>query len=131
MKLLLIITAVFEGMVGFALFVLPGLTTSTFLNITLDVPIAAFFARLAGGAILSLAICCWKARNFNNEGASIGIVTAMFFYNFAAAAVLVYGGMRLGLQSPLIWPAIVLHAALGVWCATLVWFAMHRHPRQA
>ena len=55
----------------------------------------------------------------------MSIVAAMLFYNFAAAALLVYAGVRLGLQSPLIWPAIVAHIVLGLWCVVLVWFSSH------
>lgn len=57
----------------------------------------------------------------------MGVVTAMLFYNFAAAAVLVYSGVRLGLQSKFIWPVIVVHAVLGLWCAVLVWFSNRKH----
>jgi hypothetical protein len=83
--------------------------------------------RLAGAAIIAIAICCWKARRFEIPQAAIAVVTAMLFYNLAASAVLVYAGVRLGLQSPLIWPAIVVHVVLGLWCGVLVWFSMRKH----
>ena len=35
-----------------------------------------------------------------------GVVEALLFYNFAAAIVLVYAGIRLDLRSALLWPAI-------------------------
>jgi len=37
-------------------------------------------------------------------------------YNTAVAAVLAYAGIGLGLTGVGIWPAVLLHAALAVWC---------------
>jgi hypothetical protein len=129
MKLLLLITAIFEGMVGIGFFVTPVLAVSILLSTQLESAGGIFAARLCGAAILTLAICCWKARSFETRESAIGVVTAMLFYNLAASAVLVYGGLRLGLQSPFIWPAIVGHAALGVWCSTLLWFSIRNERR--
>jgi hypothetical protein len=126
-KILLTVTAIFEGIVGVALFLTPVLVVSTLLNTPLETAGGLVVARLGGAAIITIAICCWKARTFEIPQAGIGVVTALMFYNFAAAAVLVYGGVRLGLQSPLIWPTIVAHAVLGMWCAVLVWFSMRKH----
>lgn len=129
MKILLIITAVFEGFVGLGLLLVPELVGSTLLNTPLDTPGGLIAARIAGAAILSLAICCWKAYGFVMKEAALEILTAMLFYNFAAAAVLVYGGTQLGLQSALIWPAIVVHGVLGLWCAALIWRTVVKQQR--
>jgi small basic protein len=129
MKILLAISAIFEGIVGIGLLIIPVLVVSNFLNTPLETPGGLFAARLCGAAIITLAICCWKARGVEIATDAMGVVTAMLFYNFAAAAVLVYAGVRLGLQSPLIWPAIVAHAVLGFWCAALVWRQSRRIKR--
>jgi len=126
-KILLTITTIFEGIVGLGLLITPVLVASVLLNTPLDTAGGLVAARLAGAAIITLAICCWKARSFEIPQAAVGVVTAMLFYNFAAAAVLVYAGVRLGLQSPFIWPAIVVHVVLGFWCALLVWLSMRKH----
>jgi hypothetical protein len=127
MKILLAITAIGEGIFGIGLLITPVPVVSILLNTPLETPGGLFVARLCGAAIITFAICCWKARSFEIRQAAMGVVTAMLFYNFAAAAVLVYGGVRLGLQSPLIWPAIVAHVVLGFWCGALVWFSMRKH----
>ena len=126
-RILLTVTAIVEGIVGIALLLTPVLVVSTLLNTPLETAGGLVVARLGGAAIVTIAICCWKARTFEIPQAATGVVTAMLFYNFAAAAVLVYGGVRLGLQSLLIWPTIVAHAVLGLWCGVLVWFSTRKH----
>ena len=115
MKLLLIITAVFEGVTGIALLVMPSVATSLLLGAPLDTPAGLVAGRIGGAAIIGLAIECWQARN-GERGSPSGVVEAMSFYNFAAALVLVYAGVRLDLRSSLLWPAILLHLGLGAWC---------------
>jgi len=129
MRLLLSITAIFEGIVGIGLFVTPVLVVSILLSSQLENSAGLFAARLCGAAIITLAICCWKARAFESGDAAVAIVTAMLFYNLAAVVVLIYGVLRLGLESAFIWLAIVAHAALGIWCATLVWFSVRNERR--
>ena len=126
-KILLTVTAIVEGIAGIGLFIAPASVVSLLLNTPLDTAGGLVAARLGGAAIVTVAICCWKARSFEMPQSAAGIVMAMLFYNFAAAAVLVYGGVRLGLQSKFVWPAIVVHAVLAVWCAMLVWFSNRKH----
>ena len=126
-KILLTVTAILEGVVGIGLLITPVLVTSVLLNTPLNTAGGLSTARLGGAAIITVAICCWKARGFEIAQAALGVVTAMLFYNFAATAVLVYGAIRLGLQSAFTWPVIVVHVVLGLWCGVLVWFSNRRH----
>jgi len=82
--------------------------------------------RIAGAALVALAIGCWQARNGERGSPATGVVESMTFYNFAAAMVLVDAGIRLDLRSGLLWPAIVLHLCLGVWCVSILWFSRRR-----
>jgi hypothetical protein len=41
-------------------------------------------------------------------------------YNLVATAVLAFAGTGLGLHGIVLWPAVVLHAAMGVWCVACV-----------
>lgn len=118
--------AVLEGIVGLGLLLVPVLVISTLLNTPLDTPGGLIAARLASAAIIALAISCWQARDAERNGAALGIVLAMVFYNIAAAGLLAYGGVRLGLQSIFIWPTIVLHSALALWCGSLIWLTTRR-----
>jgi hypothetical protein len=122
MKLLLIFSALVEGAAGFALLVIPRVAISILLGLPLDTPVGSAAARIAGAALIALAIACWQARNGERGGPATGVIKAMLFYNFAAAIVLVYAGIRLELRSVWLWPAIVLHLCLGVWCVLNLWF---------
>lgn len=129
MKLLLIISAVLEGAVGLALLVIPTVVVSMLLGAPLDTPAGLVAARLAGAALVALAIACWQARNGERGDAATGVVQAMLFYNLAATMVLVYGGIRLELSSALLWPTIVLHLGLGAWCLLKLWFTRRKVSR--
>jgi hypothetical protein len=123
MKLLLIITAIFEGVTGLVFLTIPRVIVPEFLGVALDTAAGMVAGRLAGAAILSLAVACWQARNGDRGGAATGLVAAMLFYNIVAALILVYAEVRLGLHGPMLWPAIVVHNVLAMWCAAVLWIA--------
>ena len=126
MKLLLIIAAVIEAAAGLALLLIPTVAVSALLRIPLDTPAGLVAGRIAGAALVALAVACWRARNGERGSPMTGVVEAMSFYNFAAAMVLVYAAIRLDLRSALLWPAIVLHLCLGVWCVSNLWFSRRK-----
>jgi hypothetical protein len=126
MKLLLIITAIVEGATGVALLLIPSVAVSILLGAPLDTPTGLVAARIGGAAIIGLAIAGWQARNGERGSPANGVVEAMLFYNFAAALVLVYAGIRLELRSALLWPAIVFHLVLGAWCLLNLWLTRRR-----
>jgi len=73
-------------------------------------------ARVGGAALLSIGVACWLARNDHQSRAAAGLIAALLLYNIAAVAVLVYAGVGLALFGIGLWPAVVLHVALAVWC---------------
>jgi hypothetical protein len=129
MKLLLIIAAVIEAVAGLTLLLIPTVAVSALLGAPLDTATGLAAARIAGAALVGLAIACWQARNGERGSSATGVVEAMSFYNFAAAMVLVYAAIRLDLRSALLWPAIVLHLCLGVWCVSNLWFSRRNLSR--
>ena len=40
----------------------------------------------------------------------------MLMYNIVATAVLAFAGIGLGLHGVALWPAVILHAAMALWC---------------
>lgn len=116
MRSLLIVMAVVETPTGLALLGLPSLVVSLLLGASLDAPAALVVARVTGVALLALGVACWLARNDGKSRAAGGLVKAMLLYNVAAVLVFVYARIGLGLSGIGLWPAVVLHAALAVWC---------------
>ena len=129
MKLLLMVTAVLEAAAGLALLVVPSVAISLLLGVPLETPAGLVAGRIAGTALLALAVACWQTKDNERGGASTGVVEAMLLYNFAAAVVLAYAGIRLELRSGLLWPAIVLHLGLGIWCGLNLWITRRKLSR--
>ena len=119
-RTLLIVSAAIEVATGLALLASPPLVVSLLLGGSLDTPAALAVARVTGAALLSLGVACWLARNDARSRAAVGLVAAMLLYNAAAVAILGYAWFSLGLSAPGLWPAILLHVALAVWCIACV-----------
>jgi hypothetical protein len=129
MKLLLIIAAVLEAATGLTLLLMPIVAVSVLLGAPLDTPTGLVAARIAGAALVALAIACWRARNGERGSPATGVVEALLFYNFATVMVLVYAGIRLNLHGALLWPAIVLHLCFGAWSVLNLRFTRRKLSR--
>jgi len=101
MKKLLIFTGVAEAATGVALLVVPALVGRLLLGAELA-GVSIVIARVAGIALLALAVGCWPGP------ALLGMLTynALGTVYFACLAL---GGEWSG---PLLWPAVGLHAVL-------------------
>ncbi|HTE91404.1 MAG TPA: hypothetical protein VK639_20820 [Terriglobales bacterium] len=116
MNRLLKLTAIIEAAAGLALMVAPSVVVRLLLGSELDAPTAVMLGRVAGAALLALGVACWLARGDTQSRAARGLVAVMVLYNVAAVAVLAFVGIGFGLQGVALWPAVVLHAAMAVWC---------------
>jgi hypothetical protein len=115
-KNLLGVTAVMEAGVGCALVALPSQLATILFGAPLDSPVAFTVARVAGVALSALGLACWLARDDVGSHAARGLLGAMLLYNVAASMVLAYAGVGLGLSGVALWPTVVIHAAMAVWC---------------
>ena len=116
-RTLLKVTAIIEGTTGFILAVVPSLIVPILLKASLDDPIAVLFARLAGAALLIVAISCWVSRTSKQ---SAWMRFAMLGYNIFAICLLVYAALVAGLSGPGLWPTVILHVGLLIWCLMLI-----------
>jgi hypothetical protein len=116
MKCLLTLTAVIEVPTGLGLMAAPSFVVRLLLGSPLDTLVATMLGRVAGVALLALGFACWLARDDTQSRATRGLVAAMLLYNVAVAAVLAFAGIGLRLHGVALWPAVVLHAAMAVWC---------------
>jgi len=116
MKALLLATALIEAPTGLALLVAPAGLAPSLLGTTLDIPAANVVGRLTGAALVSLAIACALLAPEGSSPAARKMVAAMLFYNAGAAAILAHAGLGLGLTGMGLWPAVLLHAAMSLWC---------------
>ena len=110
MKKVLIFAAVGEVATGLALLVVPSLVGLLLLGEELT-GVAIPVARVAGIALIALALACWPGPpRFG-----------MLIYSAAVTLYLAYIGITHGLTGVLLWPAVVLHViltALLTWAST-------------
>ena len=119
-KPLFIATTVIEAGTGLALLVSPALLASILIGAPFDTPADSVVGRIGGAALLALGIACWLARDDGQSRAGRGVIAAMLLYNVGAVTVLAYAGIGLRLSGVGLWPAVVLHAAMAVWCLACV-----------
>jgi hypothetical protein len=118
MNILLIVSAAIEVAAGLAFLLMPSLAASLLLGAPLGTLTALVLGRLAGVVLLALGVGCWLGRRDGESCSANALVGAMFLYNAGAAVLFTYARFALALFGALLWPAILLHAAMTVWCAT-------------
>jgi len=97
----LIFAAVGEAATGSALVIVPSLVGQWLLGAVLT-GLALPVARVAGIALIALAVACWPGPP------RVG----MLIYSAAVALYLTYIGLAGGFSGVLLWPAVVLHVIL-------------------
>lgn len=118
MKHLLIVTAVLEAGAGVALACCPSAAVVLLLGAPLETSAAVTLGRVAGAALLALGVASWLARCDSRSRAARGVVGAMVLYNLGAVVILGAAGIRSQPVGVALWPAVVLHAGMTVWCVT-------------
>lgn len=118
MKHLFIATTVIELGAGVALMCCPSATVDLLLGSPLETSAAIALGRLAGAAVFALGVASWLAHDDTQSRAARGLVGAMVLYNLGAVVILAAAGARSQPVGVALWPAVVLHAAMTVWCIT-------------
>jgi len=116
MSRLLKLTALIEAATGMGLVAVPSVVVHLLLNAEISgatIPLA----RVAGVALLALGVACWLARDdTQSHAAARGLVAAMLIYNVGAALILALAGIGSGFVGIVLWPAVILHAVMALWC---------------
>ena len=119
MKSILTIVAFIEAATGLALLAVPSVAVSLLLGTSLTEPSGMLLGRIGGAALISLAIACWLSRN--NTQSSLVMIKALVMYNISAASVLALGKLTEKFTGLALWPVVLLHAGLLVWCLQSLW----------
>ena len=114
--LFLIVTALGEVATGIALLALPSAPLGLLLGVERGSPEVIFVARVAGAALLAIGAACWLGRNDRGSPTQVGLLTGLLIYDLLAAGLLAYAAFFLSLSGVALWPAVLIHAALAVWC---------------
>ena len=115
MSRLLKLTALIEVATGLGLIVMPAAVVRLLLGAEISgasIPLG----RVAGVALLALGVACWLAQHDAQSCAARGLVSAMVLYNLGAVVILGAAGLQSQSVGIALWPAVVLHAAMAVWC---------------
>ena len=95
--------------------------------------VAIPLGRVAGVALLGLGVACWLARGDTRSHAGRGLVIAMLVYNVGAVLILGAAGIQLPTPGIALWPAVILHSVMAVWCVRVLivpgkMFRIDEHP---
>jgi hypothetical protein len=117
MNHLLRLAAIIETSTGLALIAMPRAVVRLLLGgeiLGVSIPLG----RVAGFGLLSLGVACWPGRD--PAGNATSALRAMLTYNSLATIYLLSLGVGAEWVGPLLWPAVVLHAAMTVLCITFL-----------
>jgi hypothetical protein len=115
---LFISTAAAEASAGLALLISPAMVVALLIGTHLEGPGGFLITRVAGTAMVSIAVACWLARGDEGSQASRGLLVALLVYHTAITVLLVHGALASGLQAIGLWPTVALHAGFAAWCVS-------------
>ena len=117
---LLIVTTAFEGTTGLLLLLLPAVVLAWLFGWREIGRETALMGRVAGAAVLGLSVASWMAREDGGSRAERALLTGLLIYNVVAFVLLAVAGTTQHMIGLLLWPAVLYHGALTVWCAVCI-----------
>jgi hypothetical protein len=106
MKNILVLAAIGEAVTGVALLIVPSLVGELLLGQE-TTGVAIVVARVTGIALIALAVACWPGPP----------LLGMLLYSGLVMLYLAYLGFAGGFGGILLWPAVIIHAALTLFLA--------------
>jgi len=129
LKELFLVTAVVEVVTGLALLGLPAIVLASLLGIQPATVETLFVGRIAGAALLAIGVASFLARNDAALPGQRGLLTGILLYDVLVALLLVYAGLVLQMAGLALWPAVVLHTLLAIWCVLGLQANLRREER--
>lgn len=108
-------TAALELPTGTGLLVAPSRIAKLLLGDPLRSTESLIVGKVAGAALVAIGLNCWFQRQARRNARSTGLLAGLLSYNVAVPIVLVRAA-RGGTRGVLLWPAVVLHGVLALWC---------------
>jgi hypothetical protein len=101
---------------GLLLLFVPAVPLALLLGVGEAAAEALLVARVAGVALLAIGVASWSARKGEPSAAQLGLLVGILIYDGAAAAILANAGLGPGMVGIALWPAVIIHVTLAVWC---------------
>jgi hypothetical protein len=112
---LLIVTAVVEVGTGIALLIAPSWVVALLVGDGLTLPQSFVLGRITGAALISTGAVCWLAR-MGESHEQQALINGLLIYNLAVPALLLHAAIAVRLRGVALWPVVVLHVGLAIWC---------------
>jgi len=110
-------TTLLEVGAGLCMVVFPTLTIWLLLGVREPSPEALIVGRVGGAGLVAIGVACWLARDDRSSQSQHGLLWGILIYNIGTCAVLVFAGLMLRMDGVSLWPVVVLHAIMTIWCA--------------
>jgi hypothetical protein len=128
MKGLLTLTAIGEAGTGLALVVYPLVVVRLLLGVEITVE-ADVIGRILGAALFAIGAACWLGRSDVPNPTQVGLLVGVLIYDIAAAVILASFGLFADQIGIALWPAVVVHMALAIWCLVGIRHGNWSNPR--
>jgi|SRR5579862_2682643 len=119
MKSLIALTAIGEAGTGLALVVYPPVLVWLLLGVetTFETDV---ISRIAGAALFAIGATCWIGRSDAPNATQLGLLVGVLIYDMAAGVILASFGFFANQVGIALWPAVVLHMVLAIWCLVAI-----------
>jgi hypothetical protein len=112
-------TAILEFGTGVALLVVPEAVIQLLLGVGELATAAVLVARAVGLGLMALGTAAWLRRD-GRAGARPGLLGGMLAYNVVIGIALAVAGTLGGRWGVLLWPVVVVHGAMAIWCLVCI-----------
>ena len=116
LKALFLVTAIVEIATGLALLGLPAVVLASLLGIQAALEETLVVSRVTGAALLAIGVTSALTRDDTRPPTQRGVLIGILTYDVLVALLLVYSALAVQLAGPALWPAVVLHTLLTIWC---------------